>query len=217
MLRFFPIMALILSFTAFAQVERDVVELNDQIRQLVLSRSFDQRTLLRVKNQLENVLLTLDGSTGEPNGTIKSFKCVSRDNDNRSPYIFAVELSDFSLRRIAEYKFNSLESCQSKAQAARFMVGGVHTCVSRDNDDSNPFVIATFYADRTSKRTEVFKDLIQCQSVMNAARVSSEAWMICVPRDNDGSAPWIRVVTKRDGQSVRQSETFSSFESCQAQ
>lgn len=217
MLRLIPMIALILSFTAFAQVERDVVELNDQIRQSVLSRSYDQRTLLRVKNQLENVLLMLDGSTGEPGGTIKSFKCVSRDNDNRSPYIFAVELSDFSLRRIPDYKFNSLESCQSKAQASRFMVGAVHTCVSRDNDDSNPFVIASFFTDKTIKRTEVFKDLLQCQGVVRSARLTAEAWMVCVPRDNDGSAPWIRLVVKRDGATVRQSETYQSFESCQAQ
>lgn len=215
--RLLILIATLFSFSSLAQVERDIVELNDQIRQLVLSRSFDNRTLLRVKNQLENVLITLDGSTGEPGGTIKSFKCVSRDNDNRSPYIFAVELSDFSLRRIPDYKFNSLESCQSKAQAVRFMAGAVHTCVSRDNDDTSPFVVASFYTDRTSKRTEVFKDLIQCQGVLNSARVSADAWMICVPRDNDGTAPWIRLVIKRDGSSVRQSETYQSHESCLAQ
>ena len=56
----------LLSSNVFAQVERDVIDLNDQIRQHVLSRPVDNRTLLRVKNQLENVLLTLQGTDQNP-------------------------------------------------------------------------------------------------------------------------------------------------------
>ena len=216
MLRFLSLVFLLISFSSLAQVEQEVVELNDQIRQLILSRPYDDRTLLRVKNQLENVLLTLDGTPETPAGTIKSFKCVSRDNDNRAPYIFAVEMSDFSIRRIPDYKFNSLESCQTKAQASRFMVGAVHTCVSKDNDDVAPFVIASFMPDRTIKRNEIYRELNLCQNSIRAARVSAEAWMICVARDNDGQSPWVKLVIKRNGSSTRQSETYQSYESCQA-
>jgi hypothetical protein len=54
-MKFILLAVSLLSMNIYAQVERDVVDLNDQIRQHVLSRPADNRTLLRVKNQLENV------------------------------------------------------------------------------------------------------------------------------------------------------------------
>lgn len=213
---------LILLFSAhpgFSQVERDVVDLNDQIRQNILTRSYDQRILLRVKNQLENILLTLDSGAPTPGSdtAVINLKCVAQDNDNSAPWIFAAELSDFTLKRFREHSFRSLQSCQARAQTARVLVGGLHTCVSRDNDDSAPFVIATFVNDRTFKRPEGFTTLASCQSVLGRARVSVDAWMFCAARDNDNSAPWIRVVVKRDQTSIRQTEsTFQTLESCQA-
>lgn len=209
---------IIISNHAFSQVEREVVDLNDQIRQNILSRSYDQRTLLRVKNQLENILLTLDGGTSTPGngGVVNSLRCVARDNDNAAPWIFAVELSDFTMKRYTEHSFRSIDSCQSKAQAARVMAGSLHTCVSRDNDDAAPFVIATFTQDRTFKRTEGFTTIQSCQDVIVKARVSADAWMFCVARDNDNAAPWIRVVVKRDGTSTRQTETtYQTLGQCQ--
>lgn len=199
---------------SLAQVDRDVVDLNDKIRSLVLSNSYDQRTLLRAKNQLETVLLTLGGTDTGPVGGV-TLRCVSRDNDNAAPYIFAVELSDFTLKRFPEHKFSSLNSCQTKAAAGRVMIGGFFTCVSRDGDDANPFVIASFIGEQTTKRTEKFSSLEQCQSTVRGARSNLDAFVMCVSRDNDGANPWIKVVVKRDGSTIRQTDTYSSAQQCQ--
>jgi hypothetical protein len=207
----------LLSLNVFGQVERDVIDLNDQIRSIVLTRPVDNRTLLRVKNQLENVLLTLQGSDQNPIPNpvpTLGLKCVARDNDNAAPWIFAGERSDFSIIRYPQYTYRDIESCRRAATTGREMAGGMHTCTSRDNDGAAPFVMASFYGERTTKRTETFRDIEACFNTIKRARANYEAFVTCISRDNDGVAPFVKIVVKFDGASIRQINTFQSLESC---
>jgi hypothetical protein len=215
MLKLICLMVLIVSFSSFAQIERRVIDLNDQIRSHVLNHTVDQRTLVRVKNQLEHVLATLHGTNPGPN-PIPSFglKCVSRDNDGYEPWILAGERSDFSIIRYPQYMYRNIESCRRAASAGREMVGGFHTCSSRDNDGYAPFIIASFYGERTNKRTETFRDIEACFNAIKRARENAEAFVTCVSRDNDGMAPFVKMVVKSEGQSTRQSHTYQNIESC---
>lgn len=216
-MKFIVLAVALLSSNVFAQVERDVIDLNDQIRQHVLSRPVDNRTLLRVKNQLENVLLTLQGTDQNPNpNPVPTFglKCVARDNDNAAPWILASERSDFSIIRYPQYTYRDVESCRRAATTGREMAGGLHTCTSRDNDGVAPFVMASFYGERTTKRTETFRDIEACFNTIKRARANYEAFVTCISRDNDGVAPFVKMVVKYDGTSTRQSNTFQSIETC---
>lgn len=209
------LIAALLSLSTFAQTEQEVLELNEQIRAHVLNNQVDNRTLLRVKNQLENVLLTL-GTTSENPGPIPSvsLKCASRDNDGVAPWILTGERADFSVIRYSQFQYRDLESCRRAASGGREMVGGFHTCTSRDNDGVAPFVMASFYGERAVKRTEVFSNLEICYGSIKRARANLEAFATCISRDGDGVAPFVKLVVKRDGTSSRQSNTFQSLETC---
>lgn len=203
---------LLIAVFAFAQDERAIIDLNDQIRERVLTQNYDKRTLSRVSNQLEMVLHTL---SGVPEDIDSQLVCVPRDFYGKGPFVLALESRDFSRTKLMGHIFKTLESCLEKISVIRYMMGGLHACVPRDFNDAPPYVITKITKEGTTRRKDMFKNLSDCQELLMKARVHAEATMLCTSRDFTGTAPWVKVILKNDGTSTRPSYlSFPTIESC---
>lgn len=73
-----------------------------------------------------------------------------------------------------------------------FTQGPEYTCVSRDNDGANPYVIGI--KDRiqvTRIKNAQFSSQGECQSTLQSIRSVGYNSMLCLSRDNDGSNPYL--------------------------
>lgn len=210
---------LTLALPALADVREEVLSLNENIRHTVKSNHLDERILLRLKNQLETALRTLQGERpGRPGGPGRrdqfELRCMSRDNDNRAPYILAGEFRDFSVKRFPDFLFQSENACMTTIQNVYEIIGGQHFCVSKDKDGKAPYVLGSIIGQESVLHKEVFLNLESCNMSLQSARSTFVAFSYCSSRDRDGRNPYIRVVVDREGKSSRQSEIFNSLESC---
>jgi hypothetical protein len=91
------------------------------------------------------------------------------------------------------------------------------TCVSRDNDGQNPFVLARFTPEGqlVPVAGAVYGTLGDCRTAAGATRAAGAATLVCASRDNDGQNPWTLGLVDAEGQATHLGEfVFGTLTDC---
>jgi hypothetical protein len=93
--------------------------------------------------------------------------CTARDNDNRDPWIFTI-LSTKGEGRIVAISFTAVTACQQALADGRLNRLTLLVCVARDNDNRDPWIIASLKSDGTATRntSTTFGTYQQCQQTL---------------------------------------------------
>ena len=93
--------------------------------------------------------------------------CSARDNDGRDPWIFTI-LSPSGEGRITDISFSSVAGCQQSLSDGRLNRQSLLICVARDNDNRDPWIIASLKSDGTATRNTAttFTTYQQCQQTL---------------------------------------------------
>ncbi|MBI2521213.1 MAG: hypothetical protein HYV97_12370 [Bdellovibrio sp.] len=90
------------------------------------------------------------------------------------------------------------------------------SCVARDNDNSNPWVIAIKSLDTLSTTKiagTLFKAKENCERSIQQAKRIQPSHLFCVSKDNDDAAPWILMAYQENRESLRINK-FKTIEEC---
>ena len=122
------LLTVLFSLTALGQrpvyIEEQVEKLAFEIRREGRFLSDEQR--LQIARHLESIERVLRGGGGVQPGT-GEYTCVSRDNDNRSPYVFALR-EGIQVVRLTGETFSALSECQNTLATAREISGRYFFC-----------------------------------------------------------------------------------------
>ncbi len=147
-----------------------------------------------------------------------SYTCVSRDNDGADPYVFAIR-DGIQVTRIAAANFSNLESCNLALNSIRYIGGKNILCLSRDNDGSSPYQVASLSGVSVSRIPKTVSDTnTTCNDMLNSFRPDrNNNVTFCISRDNDGAAPYVAAMLNLYGESLQTgTESFSSLTACKA-
>lgn len=95
---------------------------------------------------------------------------------------------------------------------------GILQCVARDNDGSNPWILARFSEDGQFTRFPqfVFSTQSQCQDAANnLVRVGFDTLVFCSTRDSDGSSPWSYGLIRGSNGTLATQAVFQMHSQCQ--
>ena len=111
------------------------------------------------------------------------------------------------------------ESCEAARVTVRNMdYSRKLTCVTRDNDGSNPWQMAILDSEKITLAkipNIVVNNFDACKNLMSDMREGrDDSFVFCTSRDNDGAAPWIVAILKSDGSIARGSQSYNSYAEC---
>lgn len=119
--------------------------------------------------------------------------CTSRDNDNLRPFVLSYVDTNFTVVKLRDVTFSSMQSCEESLNNRRYMLGATLSCTSRDGDDVPPFAMIKFMNSQVSKlANQRFSSLSSCFSVLEQSRVlNQDEIAFCIDRDADNVAPFV--------------------------
>lgn len=147
-----------------------------------------------------------------------SLRCVSRDNDNRAPFVYATLKSDFSLMRVEGVMFASVAQCERSLRQAENFGGKQIICASKDGDDRSPWVATKFESDSSTIQDTnlLFTSFDKCRQAFTQSNLTNGKMAFCTSRDADDRAPYIiGMIDRRTGKMSRASGQFASLSECQ--
>ena len=144
-------------------------------------------------------------------------RCVSKDNDNRGPYVYATLKSDFSLVKVQGVQFYSIEQCETSLRRAEKLGGKQLICASKDGDDRRPWVVANLEGSVATKNANLsFTSFDKCREAFTHSTLSNGKLAFCTSKDGDDLAPYvIGMIDRRTGEVSRASGQFGSLAECQ--
>ncbi len=217
---------LLLSQFAFAQrdsrLEREVFAVAAEVQ-----RSAPYLTVQEERQILENLRSIRQILRGQSGGNVggpirpdrpesyATYTCVSRDNDDRAPYVLGIR-EGLNVTRLKEAVFSSTNECNSTLDKSRKLRGFNLICLSRDADGRAPFMMAGLKGSSLQKFTSTVVSSYQtCQSFIDNLSTRGSYITFCGSRDNDGRAPYQAIsINAENGQESRGTEVFTSFEGC---
>jgi hypothetical protein len=107
---------------------------------------------------------------------------IARWIQRDAQYLSAEDRSDIS------QNLNSIRSILEGRSTGGY--GSQYTCVSRDNDGQNPYVIAVKEGVNLIRLKETFNSNQSCQAALGSTRPLGGVTLMCVSKDNDGSNPF---------------------------
>ncbi|MFN8847072.1 MAG: hypothetical protein ACK5V3_03520 [Bdellovibrionales bacterium] len=128
-------------------IEEQVEKLAFEIRREGRYLTDQQRQ--QIARHLESIERVLRGGDSQQ-PVAEEYTCVSRDNDNRSPYVFAIR-EGIQVVRLTGETFSSIAECQSTLATAREISGRYFFCASRDNDGRSPYQLAALNGSQITK------------------------------------------------------------------
>ena len=67
-----------------------------------------------------------------------------------------------------------------------------YTCVSRDNDNAAPYVLATRQGLNVTRiQAAKFSSMDECQKTLRSVQYARGTGVLCLSRDNDGASPYV--------------------------
>lgn len=212
------VLSLLLSTAAMAQtrgsdIGSEAQRLASEIQRESRYLNRDQASQIRSKfEEIRDILYR----TGGGGGGAFSYSCISRDNDNSRPYVYALR-DGINMIRVSAMQFQSMDACQASISSIKYVGGAAIACVSRDNDDARPWVFATLNGQTVNKLSQTStQSLADCKGLMDRMIVlpgSSVAY--CKARDNDNARPYVAATLDLQSGTFKQgSENFSDLESC---
>ena len=210
------IILFIFSTSAFAQ-EAEILTLVDQIEDEVRFRSHDRRTLLLAKRNLQHALDTLRGNPSPIPPRRTELSCIDRDRDGRDPYILGyLDPRTLSTSRIPNTNVGSIHQCQNiVANSINLSQGATLTCITRDNDGREPWAPVIIKDGRVEKRLNSLGSLNNCLSSISQSIANRFAVSLCVTRDNDGRAPFMRISYELSSGRVNNGATYNTLQECE--
>ena len=184
----------------------------------LLARQIDRLSYQQeqdINRSLDDIVATMRGGQQQPQG---SLTCVSRDNDNRDPWILAYEENPLTITRFPQAVFGTQQNCQNMITTMRSLDGYRNLfCSTRDGDGRDPWQLTIF--DEMSRTVKVVPgssvgNLAACSVAMNGAQLYGDDLAMCVTRDNDGRDPWVLIMYKANGSVEKRNEVFSSYAQC---
>jgi hypothetical protein len=145
--------------------------------------------------------------------------CVSRDNDNSNPYMLGYRPDPITVIRLPGTVMGSKEACENARTNVRELdMDRNLTCVTRDNDGSNPWMLAIIDSQaRTATKIvgTAAANYAACTTTMMEAReVRRQGLGMCVSRDNDGSNPYVVAILSPEGNLARGNEVHANYTEC---
>ncbi len=223
----FLISILAMSQLAFAQrdlrLEREVFAVAAEVQRSAPYLSVQQER--EILENLRSIRQVLRGQTGENTGgsiirpdrpeSYSTYTCVSRDNDERAPYVLGIR-EGLNVTRLKEAVFSSLNECNSTLDKSRKLRGLNLICLSRDSDGRAPFMMAGLRGSSLKKFPSTVANSFQsCQSFIDNLTTRGPDITFCGSRDNDGRAPYQAInINAENNQETRGTEVFTSFEGC---
>lgn len=211
-------LAILMSSIVHAQVDQDVKELLSQIRGQ-LNRSHDQRTLLRVRERLEDTLALLTGTAPNPHPPTHPrslVTCVARDNDGRDPWVLAVrDPITLSYTKLPNSNIGQLANCEVVKASAVQIRDSYFACITKDNDGRDPWSVAHYRDGQLVSKVNNLGTLPQCQQALQGSFNNQHAIAFCGTKDNDGRAPWVQISVVAQTGEIHRSGSYSSLEQCQ--
>ena len=146
-----------------------------------------------------------------------ALRCVSKDNDNRGPYVYATLKSDFSLVKVQGVQFYSIEQCETSLRRAEKIGGKQLICASKDGDDRRPWVVANLEGSVATKNANLsFTSFDKCREAFTHSTLSNGKLAFCTSKDGDDLAPYvIGMIDRRSGELSKASGQFGSLAECQ--
>jgi hypothetical protein len=145
--------------------------------------------------------------------------CVSRDQDNLSPYSIALK-KGYVIKEVYRISFPEMELCASTLVALQTAKGNTHICASRDNDGLGPWAIFQVDLSRIrspyEKTNLVLYSLDDCKYTISSKSTVDGTDYICASKDGDGLNPFGIFRVEESMGSSMVSQAFSSFEVCLA-
>lgn len=93
--------------------------------------------------------------------------------------------------------------------------GGSYTCVARDNDGRDPYVLAVRQGINVVRiPNAMFSTLSACQAGMSSVRIVRDTALMCLSRDNDGRDPYQIAVINGTSVTRIQRTMTTSLDSC---
>lgn len=204
------------SFSALAQ-EADILRLADDIKDEIRFQTHDRRTLIRAQRNLEQALAILRGSQPAPGPGRSTLTCVDRDRDGRDPYVLGfLDPRTLSTTRIERANVGSLDQCRRiVASSINLGRGTTLSCITRDNDGRDPWAPAIIQDGRVAKVLPTLSTVEECVNSISQSISNRFAVSLCVSRDNDGRAPYMRVSYELSNGNVNNGASYSTLEECQ--
>lgn len=146
-----------------------------------------------------------------------ALRCVSRDNDNRAPFVYATLKSDFSLVKVQGVMFTSIAQCETSLRQSENFGGKQIICASKDGDDRAPWVAASLESTAAIQNGNMlFTSFEKCRQAFTESTLSNGKLAFCTSRDSDDRAPFIiGMIDRRTGEMSKASGQFGSLAECQ--
>lgn len=146
-----------------------------------------------------------------------ALRCVSRDNDNRAPFVYATLKSDFSLVKVQGVMFTSIAQCETSLRQSENFGGKQIICASKDGDDRAPWVAASLESTAAIQNGNMlFTSFEKCRQAFTESILSNGKLAFCTSRDSDDRAPYIiGMIDRRTGEMSKASGQFGSLAECQ--
>lgn len=198
------------------ELKREIVTTLQNIRSEI---NMDLASEDQLRDALLNVnaaLAVLQGGGTPPSS--QELTCVSKDNDGREPYQIARVNQDFSTTKIAGTILNNPD-CKAAVKSPRKLRNHVVTCASKDGDARAPFqAISIAREGNDHRKFGVFNSFDDCSQSVARAQLNAQFFAMCASKDNDGRAPWLRLVLDTTTGSVTKAgDVFNSLQDCWAQ
>ena len=146
--------------------------------------------------------------------------CVARDNDGQNPWVLALLDQNGALTRLAGTSLATIDDCHRVIAGRRYNGRNSITCLSRDNDGQNPWIVGQINFDSASvTRLDglSFATLDECLNGISSAPSYQNRLMVCAARDNDGQNPWIVAQFDQYGTATRMSNlVYSTIDQCRS-
>lgn len=179
---------------------------------------FSDASSSELKNALSLIKEAKRIILGKNDVSESSLRCISRDNDNRAPYVYATLKSDFTLEKISESLFTTSSLCEQALSDAKDFSDAQVLCISRDGDDRAPWVSAKLQGNTLIKdKAFLFTSYQGCREAFSSGKVVNGKYAFCTSRDADDRAPYIiGLVDRRTGGLSKASGEYGSIAECQS-
>ena len=157
--------------------------------------------------------------TGGQQSNFKGLSCVSRDNDNRYPFLFAFPSDNFSFQKIRGERFNTLQECK-KVKSEGMRIGRKSLfCLTKKNDGRYPYRISSVNRSEGIKRMGGdidFGTYDSCLFATQNARVVGMKMAFCVSYYNHKSYPMVVGILNLESMKANRKldRTFNDRKAC---
>lgn len=197
------------------EIKRQMVRTIQDIRsELALDVATDEdlnSALLDLQAALDILRVGGGGHTVPP----IQLQCISRDNDGHEPYMFGRKNEDFSVTPV-QGSVLSLRDCQASIAQTRRVSNYLIACTTRDSDANAPYMAMAIPNSGTAGvKFGVFGGLSECLEAVGKAPVSGAFMALCTSRDNDGRAPFVKMVfSSVDGSTRTNPVEYRTLQNC---